>query len=419
MLLTGGWAIGRDAGQPRALALMALLVTLNLAASVDRTIFAALAPTIQASLHLSNPQLGLIQGPAFALPYAAALPFAGLLADRTRPRGLLIVSLATWSLGILLCAGTRTTTMLVAGRAVCGLGQAALAPVALGVIAAGVPAARVGRGIAVFTATGTLGRSVAFGVGGLLLAWSTAWLGRQDWSAMLIVLVAATVVPLTLALALVRMPATIGDGAKPAAAGLPALWRFVRASPAATASAVAVALGPVVIVQSFSGWAVPVLTQARHLTAARASGAMSLVSLAAPLGHLAGGWAMDRLSGPRAGTLVQAALVLLCIPAAIAFVGASTLAAALAGATVLMLLQGAGAVMGLARVQRLPPAAIRGSAVGLFLMLVNVVGVGGGPYAVGLATGGGEVGPALLAVILAAATIATIGALIGVSKHGS
>ena len=74
-------AIEPASARPGVPALMILLIALNIVAGVDRMIFAVLAPAIQPALRLSNPQWGIVQGPAFALPHAAALPIAGWFVD--------------------------------------------------------------------------------------------------------------------------------------------------------------------------------------------------------------------------------------------------------------------------------------------------------------------------------------------------
>ncbi|MGI4731910.1 MAG: MFS transporter [Janthinobacterium lividum] len=397
---------------------MALLLVLYLAACVDRMIFAVLAPAIQPALGLTNAQLGFVQGPAYALPYAAALPFAGWLGDRWRAHRVLAGSILVWSAGLLLCASASGLATVVAGRALCGVGQAAVMPVALGAIWRTVSPNRAGRSIALFTATGTLGRSAAFGLGGLLLAWFAQRGVGGAWSAVLVVLVGINALLLAALLATGTGTGTLA-GAEPTpgpaasrSVGRQSLWSVVRDAPARVAATVAAALGPVVVVQAVTAWVASTLTQTHHLPVARAGGLIALAGLAAPLGHVTGGWIVDRAAGPRTVGLAQAALATTCVPATMAIAFAESIDLAVGGVAVLMLVAGAGAVAGLERVQRLVPASIRGRANGVFLLLAAAIGSGGGPWAVGLLAGRGAVGTALVYVVAVTATIAAVGAFV-------
>jgi predicted MFS family arabinose efflux permease len=74
-----------------------LLATVNLINYVDRMALAVLAPLIKADLNLSDSQLGLLTGFAFALFYAVCgIPIAQW-ADRTSRRNIITLALTAWS----------------------------------------------------------------------------------------------------------------------------------------------------------------------------------------------------------------------------------------------------------------------------------------------------------------------------------
>lgn len=77
--------------------LVALLATIQFAAFSDRFLLTLVATPLKQALALSDTQLGLIQGSAFALPYALALPLLGSVADRGYQRGLILAGLLLWS----------------------------------------------------------------------------------------------------------------------------------------------------------------------------------------------------------------------------------------------------------------------------------------------------------------------------------
>src|SRR5690606_16286303 len=83
-----------DAPQGMVLGLLLLIYTCNF---IDRSILATLAQAIKLDLRISDAQLGLLQGLAFALFYTAlGIPIARLSEYRNRVT-IISVSLAVWS----------------------------------------------------------------------------------------------------------------------------------------------------------------------------------------------------------------------------------------------------------------------------------------------------------------------------------
>src|SRR3546814_9708351 len=86
-----GWSAGR-----RRLAIIALAIGYGLN-TADRQLLSILAGPIKADLHLSDTQLGLMGGVAFALFYATCgLPLAWL-ADRWSRANVIAIGLSVWS----------------------------------------------------------------------------------------------------------------------------------------------------------------------------------------------------------------------------------------------------------------------------------------------------------------------------------
>lgn len=86
--------VAKPKGRTAILLLLTLVYAFNF---IDRQIVGILAPWIQADLQLTNTQLGLLIGLAFAAFYTVmGIPIA-FLADRVNRKGLLAVALATWS----------------------------------------------------------------------------------------------------------------------------------------------------------------------------------------------------------------------------------------------------------------------------------------------------------------------------------
>ena len=95
---------------------------------IDRQIVGILAPFIQKDLGLSNTELGLLIGLAFATLYTTvAIPLAWL-ADRYNRVNILSIALATWS-GFTALTGLATNfTQIAIARMGVGIGEAGGSP---------------------------------------------------------------------------------------------------------------------------------------------------------------------------------------------------------------------------------------------------------------------------------------------------
>jgi MFS family permease len=103
------------------LAMLLLVYTFNF---VDRQILGILAPAIKAELSLSDTQLGLLGGLAFALLYSTlAIPLAWI-ADRTSRSWVITLSLAVWSGFTALCGYATSFGQLFLFRLGVGVGEA-------------------------------------------------------------------------------------------------------------------------------------------------------------------------------------------------------------------------------------------------------------------------------------------------------
>lgn len=135
----------------------------------DRQILAILVDPIRASLHLTDTQLSLLQGAAFAVLYSViGLPL-GRIADLVPRRGLLVVAIALWSVGTAACGLAHTFSGMLLARLLVGAGEAALAPAAISLLGEYFPPDRRGTAMGVFLAGIVIGAGAAIGIGGGLL----------------------------------------------------------------------------------------------------------------------------------------------------------------------------------------------------------------------------------------------------------
>src|SRR4029078_9819237 len=129
------------------LALLLVAYTLNF---LDRQIVSILKIPIKAELHLTDTQLGLMGGIAFASVYSTlAIRFARY-ADRKGRARVIALAVATWSLFTAICGTLSSFSQLFLARMGVGIGEAGGVAPSYALIAQHIPQARRARAIAIF-----------------------------------------------------------------------------------------------------------------------------------------------------------------------------------------------------------------------------------------------------------------------------
>lgn len=136
---------------------------------IDRTILALLVPPIQADLGINDTAMSLLHGFAFAIFYTAlGVPIARL-SDRYARRRIILIGTAFWSVMTMLCGLARNFAQLFLTRVGVGVGEAALSPAAYSMIADLFPKDRLGRALGVYSTGVFFGAGLAFIIGGALV----------------------------------------------------------------------------------------------------------------------------------------------------------------------------------------------------------------------------------------------------------
>ncbi len=136
---------------------------------VDRLILAFLVTPLKHDLHLSDTQIGLLQGLAFAAFYSIlGIPF-GLAADRTNRRNLIAAGVVAWSLMTSCGSMARSFGMLALARMGIGIGEATLAPAAFSMIADYFPRERLSSAMSVYAMGVQIGIGLALIMGGFIV----------------------------------------------------------------------------------------------------------------------------------------------------------------------------------------------------------------------------------------------------------
>ncbi|MBM3515979.1 MAG: MFS transporter [Alphaproteobacteria bacterium] len=136
---------------------------------IDRQILGMLITPIKASLHLTDTELGLLMGPAFAFFYVTLGWPIGWMADRINRRNIIATGIALWSLATAACGLSMNFTQLLWSRLMVGVGEAALTPSALSLMADYFAPKSRPRAIAVYSTGIYLGSGIAYLGGGALV----------------------------------------------------------------------------------------------------------------------------------------------------------------------------------------------------------------------------------------------------------
>lgn len=364
--------------------LTGLLALIHGAAFVDRNLPAVAAPLLRSSMGLSDARMGLLDGPAFVLLYAVGMLASWPLARSPHRLRLLAGCVATWVLGMVVFALAPSFGFLVAGRALLGLGQAAFVPLALGLIVEQAGVARRGRSIAVFTAAGAAGRSLALLVGGAVLASLSRWLpmGTTHWRLLFLVMALPNLLLIAL-LALRRDPMPVSCGPAPIVAK--GILASFKKHPGMIGAYLCCAGASVLVVQTIGAWAPSVLSREEGLSPAAASLFFGIALLpASSLGHLLAGSLIDKQARRINPMMVAAAGLLLVVPLLWLVPGATTAGVACVLLALVSLLGGTAAVAALGGLPMLLAEPLRDMGMRVFLTFTTLVGIALGPFMAGV-----------------------------------
>lgn len=174
-------AAGDGIKQSRVYAMLAMLMLVYALNIIDRQLVNILADPISRELGLSDTQIGLMTGLAFALFYTTlGIPLARYSDNRRTDRvSLISVCLAFWSIMTALCGAAQNFAQIFLTRIGVGAGEAGCLPAATSLISDMVPRYKRARAMAVFGMGLPLGTLCGLAIGGMLvdqLGWRWAFL---------------------------------------------------------------------------------------------------------------------------------------------------------------------------------------------------------------------------------------------------
>ena len=177
-------------------AILILLLCAYTLSFLDRQVIAILAEAIKHDLHISNLQLGMLTGLAFAVFYTfLGIPIARLAERRSRPL-IIAGSMALWS-GFTVLSGQATSfAMMGVARLGVGFGEAGCNPCAHSLIADITPPERRGSALAFYSMGVPIGTMLGLVLGGGIadaFGWRTAFMVAGAPGLILAVIIALAV----------------------------------------------------------------------------------------------------------------------------------------------------------------------------------------------------------------------------------
>ena len=150
---------------------VAILCLCNMVAFVDRQIINLLVEDIKADLAITDTEISLLQGLAFAVFYAVTAVPLGRLADTANRRWIISTGILIWTVAAASCGLARSFWQLFIARMFVGVGEATLTPSGFSMLADLFNPKRVSLPISVFTGSTFVGSGIALLAGGFVWEW--------------------------------------------------------------------------------------------------------------------------------------------------------------------------------------------------------------------------------------------------------
>lgn len=166
---TQGAAAGRS--YVYAWFVVATLALANCVSFIDRLILSLLVTPIKSELQLSDTEISLLQGAAFALFYCIMGLLIARLADRSSRKWIITIGITLWCMMTALSGTARSYLQLFLYRVGVGVGEGTLSPSAYSLIAGYFPREKLALAIGVFSAGITAGMGIAYLAGGAVIQW--------------------------------------------------------------------------------------------------------------------------------------------------------------------------------------------------------------------------------------------------------
>ena len=376
---------------------VALLVLSYASGVIDRIVIGLLVQPIKADLGLSDTQIGVIQGLAFALFYSLFTLPIGFLVDRWTRTSVVWGGSFIWSCGTVAGCFSNSFWSLFSSRVVMGAGEATITPGSSSLIADYFPPKSRPRAYGVFAMGGSIGIGIAYFLGGIAIGFADTVRdgfpsllgGFASWQIVFFIVGFPGLLLALLMAATIREPERRGMlSGRPASFSLLPLWRELSTNRMALVAVMMGSIMNVMIVNAQLAW-FPTLFVRVHGMEAR-DVALSLALVGVPCGILSAitaGWILSWLAqkGRQDGPILVMGMQ--CV-AWVVFGTAKCLAPtpelALIGHAGTSLFATWALTAALTALNQLTPNQLRGQVVSVYTLLTGLVGIAVGAGVVGL-----------------------------------
>ena len=376
---------------------VALLVISYASGVVDRIVIGLLVKPIKEDLNLSDTEIGIIQGLAFALFYSLFTLPIGFLVDRWSRKTVVWGGSFIWSCGTIAGGLSNSFWSLFASRVVMGAGEATITPGSSSLIADYFPPKDRPRAYGVFAMGGSIGIGIAYLLGGVAIGFADtvrSWMpsllgGFADWHIVFFIVGVPGVLLAILMALTIREPERRGgyvpQGTK---ISLVPLWRELSTNRIALMAVMMGTIMNVMIVNAQLAWFPTLFVRVHEWEPTRIAMALALVGV--PFGIISAitaGWSLTWLA--KRGRTDGPILVMMLQCAAWAVFGTAkclvpTPELALIGHVCTSLFATWAITAALTALNQVTPNQLRGQVVAVYTLLTGLVGIAVGSGAVGL-----------------------------------
>ncbi len=363
---------------------LGVLLVINIFNFIDRSILAILLQPIKLELQLTDTQLGVLSGAAFAIFYSTlGVPIARL-ADRHSRVNIMSLSLTAWSLMTAVCGLAQNFWQLLLFRVGVGVGEAGCTPPGHALISDYFTQEQRGTAISIF--------SLGISIGGMIGLLAGGWIVQNfDWRvAFFVVGLPGVAMAIIVRLTVIEPPRGNSeshqhDTTPPEMMEVARyLWRMRSFRHIALGSAL-----QALVFYAVNGWLPALLVRSFQMSSVDIGIWLALIfGLVAGLGTFAGGFVGDRLGkrDRRWYAWVPCIAIAITIPFSLfAYMAQS--------ANMLLLLIVVPAFFGyffigpaFATIQSLAQVRMRALASGVLFLIVNLIAIGLGTLSVGIAS---------------------------------
>jgi MFS family permease len=151
-----------------------VLTLAHIVSFLDRQVLALLVEPIKRDLSISDTQMSLLMGAAFAIFYTVMAIPIGRLADRRKRTVIITAGVTVWCVMTAMCGMARNYGQLFLARIGVGAGEATLTPSALSILSDYFPRDRLGAAVGFYNMGVSVGAGIAFLVGGQVIGFVTS-----------------------------------------------------------------------------------------------------------------------------------------------------------------------------------------------------------------------------------------------------